>query len=108
MVAESAAMASEQPLVEASQAVDMSLGQAQKQAQQLEAHVRVLNSHFDRAQERVTEIGKLCDEAEASVKRSQSLLNRSAREMHTLNERTKHLLNGGYGAGGETPEASRL
>mmetsp|Transcript_147873 Transcript_147873/g.256108 ORF Transcript_147873/g.256108 Transcript_147873/m.256108 type:complete len:107 (-) Transcript_147873:62-382(-) len=60
--------------------------------EQLEANVKILNRHFDRAQERVSEIGRLCVEAEASVKRSQALLNRSAREMHVLNERIRHLL----------------
>jgi len=76
----------------ASSAVDSGLSSAANHAQQLDANVRVLQGHFQRAQDKVAEIGKLCDDAEASVRRSQTLLNRSARDMHALNERTRHLL----------------
>eukprot|EP00929_Paragymnodinium_shiwhaense_P062234 TRINITY_DN31071_c0_g1_i3.p1 TRINITY_DN31071_c0_g1~~TRINITY_DN31071_c0_g1_i3.p1 ORF type:complete len:105 (+),score=15.23 TRINITY_DN31071_c0_g1_i3:76-390(+) len=70
--------------------VDMSegLGAARDRIAALEKHAQTLQTHFQSAQQNVAKIGSLCDEAEASVKRSQSQLNRAHREMHILTERT--------------------
>eukprot|EP00746_Dinoflagellata_sp_MGD_P145075 gnl/MRDRNA2_/MRDRNA2_77735_c0_seq1.p1 gnl/MRDRNA2_/MRDRNA2_77735_c0~~gnl/MRDRNA2_/MRDRNA2_77735_c0_seq1.p1 ORF type:complete len:142 (+),score=20.77 gnl/MRDRNA2_/MRDRNA2_77735_c0_seq1:42-467(+) len=61
---------------------------------ELEARVASLHGQFRRAQEQLAEIGRLCHNAEASVRRSQGQLNRSHREFHALCERTRHLLAG--------------
>eukprot|EP00928_Gymnodinium_smaydae_P017236 TRINITY_DN16594_c0_g1_i1.p1 TRINITY_DN16594_c0_g1~~TRINITY_DN16594_c0_g1_i1.p1 ORF type:complete len:122 (+),score=21.16 TRINITY_DN16594_c0_g1_i1:117-482(+) len=71
------------------------LSQAREQAGQVERKTRNLREQFQQAQLGAQELGQLCDNAEAIVKRSQSQLNRAARELHVLNERTNHLLGSG-------------
>merc|ERR1719281_1898749 len=61
---------------------------------ELEARVTSLHGQFRRSQEQLAEIGRLCHNAESSVRRSQGQLNRSHREFHALCERTRHLLAG--------------
>eukprot|EP00931_Biecheleriopsis_adriatica_P077414 TRINITY_DN50993_c0_g1_i1.p2 TRINITY_DN50993_c0_g1~~TRINITY_DN50993_c0_g1_i1.p2 ORF type:complete len:157 (-),score=30.19 TRINITY_DN50993_c0_g1_i1:44-514(-) len=72
--------------------VDDSLGRALEHTKQLEERARQLQAHFQQAQKGMSEISRLCDEADTSVVRSQSLLNRSAHRIHELNERMQHLL----------------
>eukprot|EP00933_Yihiella_yeosuensis_P035786 TRINITY_DN2938_c1_g2_i1.p1 TRINITY_DN2938_c1_g2~~TRINITY_DN2938_c1_g2_i1.p1 ORF type:complete len:182 (+),score=38.12 TRINITY_DN2938_c1_g2_i1:44-547(+) len=86
--------------------VDGSLAKAVEHAAQLEQRARLLQAHFQQAKVGMGEISRLCDEADVSVRRSQSLLNRSAHRIHELNERAQHLLqdtskgNLSYQAGG--------
>eukprot|EP00441_Pelagodinium_beii_P021825 CAMPEP_0197663362 /NCGR_PEP_ID=MMETSP1338-20131121/57131_1 /TAXON_ID=43686 ORGANISM="Pelagodinium beii, Strain RCC1491" /NCGR_SAMPLE_ID=MMETSP1338 /ASSEMBLY_ACC=CAM_ASM_000754 /LENGTH=146 /DNA_ID=CAMNT_0043241683 /DNA_START=28 /DNA_END=468 /DNA_ORIENTATION=- len=72
--------------------VDDSLTKAKEHTAQLEERARMLQAHFQQAQKGMNEITRLCDEADLSVMRSQSLLNRSAHRIHELNERMHHLL----------------
>ncbi|CAE8642469.1 unnamed protein product [Polarella glacialis] len=81
--------------------VDESLRKASQHSAELEQRARLLQAHFQQAQSGMHEISRLCDEADVSVRRSQSLLNRSAHRVHELNERTQHLLK-------ETPHSSSL
>eukprot|EP00927_Polykrikos_kofoidii_P005272 TRINITY_DN12096_c0_g7_i1.p1 TRINITY_DN12096_c0_g7~~TRINITY_DN12096_c0_g7_i1.p1 ORF type:complete len:173 (+),score=53.50 TRINITY_DN12096_c0_g7_i1:284-802(+) len=74
--------------------VQAGLGRAQEQVGKLEKHSRTIQTHFQQALTSVGEISHLCDDAEASVKRSQTQLNRATREMHVLNERVQLLLAG--------------
>mmetsp|Transcript_134439 Transcript_134439/g.287622 ORF Transcript_134439/g.287622 Transcript_134439/m.287622 type:complete len:159 (+) Transcript_134439:61-537(+) len=78
--------------------VDESLGRAAEQAMELEQRAQSLQTHFQQAQASMVEIGKLCDEADVTVRKSQALLNRSAQRINDLNERARHLL---LGAGEE-------
>mmetsp|Transcript_28574 Transcript_28574/g.66207 ORF Transcript_28574/g.66207 Transcript_28574/m.66207 type:complete len:95 (-) Transcript_28574:145-429(-) len=58
----------------------------------LEAQSQQLQNHFARAQESIITIARMCDDAEATVQRSQLLLNRSAREMQAIHDRTRRIL----------------
>mmetsp|Transcript_107096 Transcript_107096/g.301400 ORF Transcript_107096/g.301400 Transcript_107096/m.301400 type:complete len:123 (+) Transcript_107096:102-470(+) len=68
------------------------ISRAQERTTRLKQQCDALRTSFQQAQVSVADITSLCDEADASVKRSQSQLNRAAREMHKLNERTERLL----------------
>eukprot|EP00930_Biecheleria_cincta_P072455 TRINITY_DN5984_c1_g3_i1.p1 TRINITY_DN5984_c1_g3~~TRINITY_DN5984_c1_g3_i1.p1 ORF type:complete len:149 (+),score=33.77 TRINITY_DN5984_c1_g3_i1:63-509(+) len=72
--------------------VDESLGKAIEHTAQLEQRAQMLQAHFAQAQKGMSEISRLCDEADMSVMRSQSLLNRSAHRIHELTDRMQHLL----------------
>merc|ERR1712060_666129 len=61
-------------------------------AAQMEQRAKQLTTHFQQAQDSAAEIERLCNEADASVKQSQALLNRTAHKIHELNERTHRLL----------------
>lgn len=98
--------------------VEKSLSRAEEQAAELEERARKLQDHFRQAKSSMAEIGRLCDDADLSVKRSQQLLNKTANKIHTLNEQYQNLMaesggqvdrrtkRSGYGAGSEASGAS--
>lgn len=79
---------------QASLTMDMegTLNTVQAQVSQLETHTRNVQAHLQRAQGCIDVLGGLCDTAEASVRRSQAMLNRSVKDLHALSERTRHIM----------------
>mmetsp|Transcript_16765 Transcript_16765/g.47854 ORF Transcript_16765/g.47854 Transcript_16765/m.47854 type:complete len:127 (+) Transcript_16765:51-431(+) len=84
--------------------VDEGLGRGVEQAAELERRARLLQAHFRQSHASMTEIGRLCQQADASIRQSQQLLNRSAHRMHELNERARRLC--GASAHGQTEPAA--
>merc|ERR1712217_55663 len=73
---------------EVTESLNLCLGHAA----QMEQRAKQLAAHFQQAQASAAEIERLCDEADVSVRQSQTLLNRTAHKIHELNERTHRLL----------------
>ena len=91
---------------------DEDLTKVARAAHQLQGHTQQLQSNFARAQDSIRALGRICDEADASVLRSQAILNRSAKEMQVIHDRTREILanyyhNGSDGVGGPLPSWTR-
>lgn len=73
-------------------------------AHELSTAISNLNTNFDRAQENLNTIGRLCQNAEDRIRKSQGTQNRIARDFHAITERARHLLANVPESGGQTAE----